>query len=266
MKRKKQFCIIILFLLVCGIGVGSFVIWMKQKESTKEKKIAVKENQSLIVAQINTINGNEITFAEAEEVDLTSMKGGGARGNKEGAESGENQNGNSDSKSQISEGENSSSEDAVNGQQMPRQGSMGSTKGQFDGNTLDGNMPDGGTRPNGDASGGNMPDGGAEPDGNTLSGNMPKGGGMPEEKETAHSRTGDEMQESSDEEEKTKNRTMYQVTGEEQTMLIPVGTAVTTQFGTTTTFSRLAAGDMVKILLEKNENNENVIVGIWMVQ
>ena len=55
------------------------------------------------------------------------------------------------------------------------------------------------------------------------------------------------------------------LTGEEETMLIPVGTTVTTQLGTTTTFSRLATGDMIKILLEKDENGKDVIVGIWMI-
>lgn len=84
MKKKKIIFIFILFLLVCGIGVSGSIIWMRKGESITEEEIIVKENQSLIVAQINTINGNEITFAEAEEMDLSSAKDAGTGVNKGG--------------------------------------------------------------------------------------------------------------------------------------------------------------------------------------
>lgn len=257
MKKKKAIFIIILFLLICGIGIGGSVIWIKQNESTTEEEITVKENQSLIVAQINTINGNEITFAEAEEVDLSSLKGGGMGENKGASENNGNGDGSSMDESQNGREQNASSKNAMDGQQMP-QGGMGESQGQSGGN-----MPGGGDMPSGGMpGGGDMPSGGM-PGG----GDMPGGGEMSGGNDSGRSRTEDSSQEESgDKNEKAKNKTMYQVTGEEQAMLIPVGTAVTTQFGTTTTFSRLAAGDMVKILLEKNENNEDVIVGIWMIQ
>lgn len=53
-------------------------------------------------------------------------------------------------------------------------------------------------------------------------------------------------------------------TGEEQTILIPVGTTVTTKLGTQTTFSRLAAGNDIRILWETEDDNEQ-IVGIWII-
>lgn len=54
--------------------------------------------------------------------------------------------------------------------------------------------------------------------------------------------------------------------GESITTLIPVGTVVHTTTDTETTFSRLAAGDLVKLLLETTEEGEETIVEIWMVQ
>ena len=66
--------------------------------------------------------------------------------------------------------------------------------------------------------------------------------------------------------ENRANRVMYTVTGQEETILIPVGTSVNTQLGTKTTFSRLKAGDMIKMLKETDENGSEVIVEIWMIQ
>lgn len=54
--------------------------------------------------------------------------------------------------------------------------------------------------------------------------------------------------------------------GESVTALIPVGTAVHTTADTETTFSRLAAGDFVKLLLETTEDGGETIVEIWMLQ
>lgn len=53
-------------------------------------------------------------------------------------------------------------------------------------------------------------------------------------------------------------------TGEEKTILIPVGTTVTTKLGTKTTFSRLAAGNNIRILWETEEDDEQ-LVGIWIM-
>lgn len=48
------------------------------------------------------------------------------------------------------------------------------------------------------------------------------------------------------------------------TVQIPVGTKVTTRLGTETTFSRLAAGDNIKMLVQE-EDGEQVILEIWIV-
>ncbi len=48
------------------------------------------------------------------------------------------------------------------------------------------------------------------------------------------------------------------------TVQIPVGVTVHTTSDTTTTFSRIKSGDVLKLLLETDENGEEVIVEIWM--
>ena len=48
------------------------------------------------------------------------------------------------------------------------------------------------------------------------------------------------------------------------TVQIPVGTKVTTRLGTETTFSRLAAGDHIKMLVQENDGQQEILE-IWMV-
>jgi hypothetical protein len=53
-------------------------------------------------------------------------------------------------------------------------------------------------------------------------------------------------------------------TDSDQTWLIPVGTDVVTKLGTTTSFSRLASGDYIRILVQ-NEPDSQDILKIWIV-
>jgi uncharacterized protein YxeA len=59
---------------------------------------------------------------------------------------------------------------------------------------------------------------------------------------------------------------MSDMTGETVTTLIPVGVTVHTASDTETTFSRLAAGDPLKILVETDISGNDVIEEIWMLQ
>ena len=54
------------------------------------------------------------------------------------------------------------------------------------------------------------------------------------------------------------------MSGESVTTLIPVSTVVHTTAGTETTFQRLAAGDLLKLLIVTSEDGEAVIIEIWM--
>jgi hypothetical protein len=53
-------------------------------------------------------------------------------------------------------------------------------------------------------------------------------------------------------------------TGETLSFMIPVGTKITTTLGKTTTFSRLVAGDSIKVLFETSDDGTSVVVGVWM--
>ena len=54
------------------------------------------------------------------------------------------------------------------------------------------------------------------------------------------------------------------MSGKSVTTLIPVSTVVHTTAGTETTFQRLVAGDLLKLLIETSEDGEEVIIEIWM--
>lgn len=59
---------------------------------------------------------------------------------------------------------------------------------------------------------------------------------------------------------------MSDMTGETVTTMIPVGVTVHTTSDPTTTFSRLASGDLLKILVETDSDGNEVIEEIWMLQ
>ena len=59
---------------------------------------------------------------------------------------------------------------------------------------------------------------------------------------------------------------MSDMTGETVTTMIPVGVTVHTTSDTTTTFSRLASGDLLKVLVETDSDGNEVIEEIWMLQ
>lgn len=59
---------------------------------------------------------------------------------------------------------------------------------------------------------------------------------------------------------------MSDMSGETVTTMIPVGVTVHTTSDTTTTFSRLASGDLLKILVETDSDGNEVIEEIWMLQ
>jgi hypothetical protein len=53
-------------------------------------------------------------------------------------------------------------------------------------------------------------------------------------------------------------------TGSTETWLIPVGTDVVTKLGTTTSFSRLATGDYIRILVQDEPDSQDILK-IWIV-
>ncbi len=60
--------------------------------------------------------------------------------------------------------------------------------------------------------------------------------------------------------------TIYTETDTTGQIQIPVGTEVETKLGTITTFSRLSNGDIIKMLLQKNDAGNKALMKIWIVE
>lgn len=58
----------------------------------------------------------------------------------------------------------------------------------------------------------------------------------------------------------------YHETQQEGQLQIPVGTEVITKLGTSTTFSRLASGDIIRLLMQQTQEDKEEAVKIWIVQ
>lgn len=191
-----------------------------------EAESALRDNQKYVYAYVSSIEGNEVTYTEVDE----SVAKAAEERAKEKAEAEDGAG--SDS---IGQGDNNDGGTDSAGQSDNNDGGIGST-GQSDksgGTDSDGDKSDMGTPPGMDVSSGG---GQTPPDMDSTE--MPQGapGGMSD------------------------------MTGETVTTMIPVGVTVHTTSDTTTTFSRLAAGDLLKILVETDTDGNEVIEEIWMLQ
>ncbi len=191
-----------------------------------EAESALRDNQKYVYAYVSSIEGNEVTYTEVDE----SVAKAAEERAKEKAEAEDGAG--SDSTGQ---GDNNDGGTDSAGQSDNNDGGIGST-GQSDksgGTDSDGDKSDMGTPPGMDVSSGG---GQTPPDMDSTE--MPQGapGGMSD------------------------------MTGETVTTMIPVGVTVHTTSDTTTTFSRLAAGDLLKILVETDTDGNEVIEEIWMLQ
>lgn len=242
MKKKKirilSLCLALL--LVAGGTTGGLIYYKKTKNTSTTPSITVKKGQTLITAQINSINGNEITYAIATEMEASANT---KESNDNNAQTGSNESDNQTPPDQAGTSEN--------GQNAPPDmGEMPNQAGGFDQTSSDAQQPGGNGNPGQD-----FPS--AQENSDSTSQNDASSN-----KDTNQNKSEDASKPSDHQE---KSKTMYQLTGETNTTYIPVGTPVTTALGTTTTFSRLATGNMVQILLEENEDGESVIVGIWIL-
>lgn len=211
----------------------------KSSETTNaavDGDLTLKENQTLVIGQITAINGNEITLALATEMTRSSAN----TNNSNESSSDTNQRPNSDSSQRPSRGgsstENQSQGDSTVTDTQPPSREMPST-----------------TQESGDN---NMPSDMQAPTDNPTSSS---------EKTTSASGKSDSNDSATKSENQKQSRVMYTLTGEEQNMLIPVGTPVTTLLGTVSTFSRIAVNNTVKIVTQTSDNDEEVIVAVYIV-
>jgi len=206
-------------------------------KAAESDEIALEAGQTLAIGRIDSISGNEMTVSLVNEVETDSAGQGGSSMQRP---------------------------DGTPGMQMPSGTSAPqSTDGANNGGW--GGMPSGTWAPSGNS--GNRPsrgqNSGTNPS-NTASGNgQPSEGGNVSSTPSLNSGAQGESGEGSQNGESTgENRkvTQYQATGETKTLLIPVNTPVTTQLGAVTTFARLAADDVIKMVMQ-----DDVVMAIYIV-
>lgn len=142
-------------------------------------------------------------------------------------------------------------------------------------NSNSGNAPDQNGNGNDSSNAGNTPDQSSSSNDSSNSGNASDqgsndndssngSGGMPAMQNDS-SKSKSTSKSKSNTNSKKKSMIMYTSTNKSATMTIPVGTDVITSLGNKTTFSRLSNGDVIKMIVETDQDGNKVIVGIWMV-
>ena len=222
--------------LAAVLGGGGIFAWTRRIEDTE----TLADNQKYVYAYVTSIEGNELTYVEVDESVVEAYLASSTE-NTENAEKG---------------GDGSGAPGGSDGSGAP--GGSDAAGASGDGSGAPGGMPRGtsGTDDSTETSDG-MSQGISGTDANTeTSDGQPQGenGGMPGD--TALDGT-----EKNGEEAPGGNGGM---SGESMTTLIPVSTVVHTTAGTETTFQRLAAGDLLKLLIVTSEDGEEVIIEIWM--
>lgn len=231
----KKVLSIIMIATLCFTGCSN------ESDTTQTaEEIQLSSNQTLVIGQVTEINGNDMVLALAEEKTMEGMsssKGGfGMKGQSQTSNSSTNQDSSTSNESQ----QNTSSE------QTPpdMSGTTGTTSGQ---------TPPDMSGMSSDSSSHTRPDMNSQSSENSTSNTN-----------TDATDSNKPVQES-DSDTETKTTTYYQLTGDQQTVRIPVGTEVTTLLGTATTFSRIAVDDTLKLVMEKNADGDEVVVAVYIV-
>ena len=230
--------------LAAVLGGGGIFAWTRRIEDTE----TLADNQKYVYAYVTSIEGNELTYVEVDESVVEAYlasstentenaeKGGdgsGAPGGSDTAGAPEDGSGAPGGMPRGTSGTNDSTEmsdgmsQGISGTDDSTETSYGmpqGTSGTNDSTEMSDGMPQ---EENGDMPGDATSDGTGSNGGGAPGGN----GGM---------------------------------RGKSVTTLIPVSTVVHTTAGTETTFQRLAAGDLLKLLIVTSEDGEEVIIEIWM--
>ena len=196
-RKKKRIAIAVASFL--AIGGVCYVYWGKNLQTTEDQnqvEIIAGVDEEIIFAQLNTVNGNEITYTIAEKGEDVAVT-------------------------------DSSEDETMRSPNGKNKGNRGGEMADGAGGFVQGEMPD--------MEGGFMMEGGA-----VLGSSITTTDGF------------------------TYNGATYNLTEEANTTYIPVGTDVTTKLGAVTTFSRLAAGDNVALVVT-SDGEEQVILGIYIV-
>lgn len=229
-KKKKKYRkrkIVVASVIGClAIGGIWYVGWGRNLKPQVETtvQIAKEAGQEIVYGDLTAVKGNEITYLVAKEQEA----------DKESS---------SDEEQTTDKGQKPGKGERPGRGQMPGGGEMPDMS----------QMPGGGEMP--DMS--QMPGGGEMPDFSQMSGD----GEMPDMGQMFDGMGGSRFSgEESQSTTFTYNNVVYEVSDESVTTMIPVGTDVITKLGNVTTFSRLAAGDKVALVME-----EDVIVAVYII-
>mgnify|MGYP004506086987 CR=1 FL=1 len=212
--------------LAAVLGGGGIFAWTRRTADTE----TLADNQKYVYAYVTSIEGNELTYMEVDESVVEAYLASSTEDTENTEKGGDGSGAPGGSEGSGAPGDGSGAPGGSEGSGAPGDGSEApgrmsqETSGTDAGTETSDGQPQGGN--------GGMP-------GDTASGGTENnGGGAP-----------------------GGNGGM---SGESVTTLISVSTVVHTTAGTETTFQRLAAGDLLKLLIETSEDGEEVIIEIWM--
>lgn len=222
--------------LAAVLGGGGIFAWTRRIEDTE----TLADNQKYVYAYVTSIEGNELTYVEVDESVVEAYLASSTE-NTENAEKG---------------GDGSGAPGGSDGSGAP--GGSDAAGAPGDGLGAPGGMPRGtsGTDDSTETSDG-MPQGTSGTDANTETSD-----GQPQEENG--DMPGDATSDGTGSNGGGAPGGNGGMSGKSVTTLIPVSTVVHTTAGTETTFQRLAAGDLLKLLIETSEDGEEVIIEIWM--
>ena len=222
--------------LAAVLGGGGIFAWTRRTADTE----TLADNQKYVYAYVTSIEGNELTYMEVDESVVEAYLA-------------------------------SSTEDTEN---TEKGGDGSGAPGGSDGSGAPGGSDTAGAPEDGSGAPGGMPRGTSGTDDSTeTSYGMPQGtsgtndstvmsDGMPQEENG--DMPGDATSDGTGSNGGGAPGGNGGMSGKSVTTLIPVSTVVHTTAGTETTFQWLAAGDLLKLLIETSEDGEEVIIEIWM--
>ena len=237
-KKKAVACGIVA--LAAVLGGGGIFAWTRRIEDTE----TLADNQKYVYAYVTSIEGNELTYVEVDESVVEAYLASSTENTENAEKGGDGSGAPGGSDGSGAPGGSDAAGAPGDGLGAPGDGSGApgdSTEASGDGSGAPGRMSQGtsGTNDSTEMSDGmTQEENGDMPGDATSDGTGSNGGGAP-----------------------GGNGGM---SGKSVTTLIPVSTVVHTTAGTETTFQRLAAGDLLKLLIETSEDGEEVIIEIWM--
>lgn len=236
MMKKKVVIIVILLVIVL---IGTCVMW---RIGRVEVESALGDHQKYVYAYVSSIEGNEVTYMEVDESVAKAAEERAKEKAKAEDDAGSDNTGQSD---KSDGGTDSAGQSDKNDKNDGGTGSAGQSD-KNDGSTDSAGQSDksGSTGSDGDKSG--MGSTSTDTESTEQSGQMQ----MPPDMDSTEMPQG----------------ALGGMADMTVTTMIPVGVTVHTTSDTTTTFSRLASGDLLKILVETDTDGNEVIEEIWMLQ